>query len=148
MRSALLLLLLVHSLPAAELATARVSARRPAALPAGISETSPGQWTWAGGPDLVSESERLGVYGTKGVPAPENVPGARYGAAAWVDGSGSFWLFGGRGLVRNSGAGVLNDLWKWDGAIWTWVSGSAAYGSLGVYGERGVAAPGNVPGAR
>jgi|GEM_PF-815088 len=144
----LLLLLLAHSLPAAELATAPVAARRPAALPAGISETSPGQWTWAGGPDLVSESERLGVYGTKGVPAPENVPGARYGAAAWVDGSGSFWLFGGRGLVRNSGAGVLNDLWKWDGAIWTWVSGSAAYGSLGVYGERGVAAPGNVPGAR
>lgn len=90
----------------------------------GLTTTSPGQWTWAGGPDRIAEHERIGVYGVKGVAAPENVPGARYGAATWVDGSGNFWLFGGRGFVRWAAEGVLNDLWKWDGTSWTWVSGS------------------------
>ncbi len=110
--------------------------------------TSPGQWTWAGGPDRIAEFERVGVYGTKGVAAPENVPGARSGAATWVDTSGNFWLFGGRGFARHALLGTLNDLWKWDGASWTWVSGSDTYGRRGTYGEKGVAAPGNEPGAR
>ncbi|MBK6403598.1 MAG: hypothetical protein IPF66_00330 [Holophagales bacterium] len=110
--------------------------------------TSPGQWTWAGGPDRIAEVERVGVYGTKGVTAPENVPGARSGAATWVDTSGNFWLFGGRGFARHALLGTLNDLWKWDGASWTWVSGSDTYGRRGTYGEKGVAAPGNEPGAR
>jgi hypothetical protein len=41
-----------------------------------------------------------------------------------------------------------NDLWKWDGTNWTWVSGSAGENQPGHHGEKGVAAPGNVPGAR
>ena len=35
------------------------------------------------------------VYGTKGVPAAGNVPGARDYAVAWADSSGNLWLFGG-----------------------------------------------------
>ncbi len=111
-------------------------------------ETSPGQWTWAGGPSRVAEAERFGVYGTKGIAAPENVPGAREGSALWIDAAGTLWLFGGSGYATTSQDCVLSDLWKWDGTNWTWLSGSDTCGAYGVYGQRGVAAPGNGPGAR
>ena len=35
------------------------------------------------------------VYGTKGVAAPANVPGGRWGGQTWTDDSGNLWLFGG-----------------------------------------------------
>jgi hypothetical protein len=38
-------------------------------------EFSGGQWTWVGGSNLV---EQAGAYGTLGVAAPGNTPGARY----------------------------------------------------------------------
>ena len=101
-------------------------------------------WTWMAGSN---EPDGFGTYGTKGVAAPGNVPGARQGSASWTDGSGSLWLFGGIGFAAN-GFGGLNDLWKWDGTSWTWVSGSSGEGQAGVYGTKGLAAPGNVPGAR
>jgi hypothetical protein len=44
--------------------------------------------------------------------------------------------------------GFLNDLWKFDGTQWTWVSGSSLAGQNGVYGTKGVAAASNVVGAR
>ncbi len=94
-------------------------------------------WTWVSGS---SASGQAGVYGTKGVADPSNVPGARSGAVSWTDGHGNFWLFGGNN--------VLNDLWKFDGTNWTWVSGSSASGQAGVYGTKGVGDPSNVPGAR
>lgn len=106
-----------------------------------------GQWTWVGGLDHSPQSEPYGNYGTKGVPASENAPGARYSFVSWTDASGNFWLFGGEGHGA-SGDGRLNDLWKWDGAAWTWMSGSDDPDGYGVYGTRGIAAPGNVPGAR
>jgi galactose oxidase-like protein len=37
------------------------------------------------------------------------LPAARLGAAAWTDGSGNFWLFGG-----SDGNHFLNDLWEYD----------------------------------
>ena len=40
---------------------------------------------------------QIGVYGTKGVPAAANVPGARTGSISWKDSSGNLWLFGGYG---------------------------------------------------
>ncbi len=151
MRHSACILLVLVLCPATLAAEPTSGPRAPIVSPALMSPavaTSPGQWTWAGGPDRIAESERLGTYGTKGVAAPENVPGARRGAATWVDGSGNFWLFGGSGFVRFAREGVLNDLWKWDGTSWTWVSGSNAYGRVGIYGTKGVAAPENVPGAR
>ncbi len=101
-------------------------------------------WTWMGGSNAVDQP---GAYGTKGVAAPGNVPGARSGAASWKDASGRLWLFGGYGYGA-TGSGYLNDLWKWDGTTWTWMSGSDAVDQPGTYGTKGLAAPGNVPGAR
>lgn len=107
-------------------------------------------WTWmAGG----STGENAGVYGTQGVANASNIPGARVHSAFWADGSGNLWLFGGYGYDINGSAGIMNDLWKFDGTNWTWISGSNTFdpgdGSKGgAYGTKGVADPANVPGAR
>ena len=45
-------------------------------------------------------------------------------------------------------AGYLNDLWKYDGTYWTWVSGNNSTNQPGVYGTQGVASSSNIPGAR
>ena len=104
-------------------------------------------WVWVSGSDTVNQP---GVYGTKGIAAAANVPGARYcyGSATWIDGSGSLWLFGGVGYDSAGVNGDLNDLWKFDGSNWTWVSGSDTANQSGVYGTKGVASASNVPGAR
>ncbi|MBI3143245.1 MAG: hypothetical protein HYZ16_10490, partial [Bacteroidetes bacterium] len=101
-------------------------------------------WTWVSGSNSAGQT---GTYGTKGTAAGSNVPGARYSAVSWTDASGNFWLFGGVGYAA-SGSGNLNDLWKWDGSNWTWVSGSNGSGQYGTYGTKGTAAGSNVPGAR
>jgi N-acetylneuraminic acid mutarotase len=89
-----------------------------------------------------------GTYGTLGTAAPGNVPGARAGALAWTDPAGNFWLFGGEGYDSNTTLGSLNDLWKFSGGQWTWMSGANTDEAVGSYGILGVAAPSNVPGAR
>jgi hypothetical protein len=106
-------------------------------------------WTWVGG---ASTPNAVGIYGTKGLAAPGNMPGARFGAVTWTDHSGNLWLFGGAGydsvgLVGNT---ELNDLWMYSPAtgLWTWVSGSNTADAPGVYGSQGIAAAGNVPPAR
>lgn len=50
------------------------------------------QWTWMGGSKDTGEK---GVYGTRGVEALGNTPGARSGSAGWTDNQGNPWLFGG-----------------------------------------------------
>lgn len=42
----------------------------------------------------------------------------------------------------------MNDLWKFDGENWVWISGSNATSKHGNYGEKGQVASTNVPGAR
>ena len=72
-------------------------------------------------------------------------------AVGWTDAAGDFWLFGGEGFDSvGTGAGVtdLNDLWKYSGGQWTWMSGSDIANQLGTYGTQGTADPGNSPGAR
>jgi hypothetical protein len=66
----------------------------------------------------------------------------------WTDSSGNLWLFGGHSEDSTSSIRELNDLWKFDGTNWTWVSGSETFSALGVYGTNGTASPTNVPGAR
>ncbi|MEE9936107.1 MAG: galactose oxidase [Deltaproteobacteria bacterium] len=102
-------------------------------------------WTWVSGSNI---RRQVGIYGTKGVAAPSNVPGARCWAVSWIDKSGNLWLFGGDALDAVGRDGQLNDLWKFDGTNWTWVSGSSSVGRVGIYGTKGVAAPNNVPGCR
>ena len=109
--------------------------------------TVTGQWTWVGG---ANTPNALGVYGTQGVAAPVNMPGARAGAVSWTDAAGDLWLFGGTGFDSVRAAPDLNDLWKYSpsSGLWTWVSGSNTSDAFGVYGTRGVAAATNVPPAR
>jgi N-acetylneuraminic acid mutarotase len=96
-----------------------------------------------------SSPAALGVYGTKGTAALNNIPGARYHSISWSDSSGNLWLFGGTGYTATS-YGNLNDLWKYDIAnnTWTWMSGESSPDALGVYGTKGTAALNNIPGAR
>jgi hypothetical protein len=101
------------------------------------------RWTWVSGSARRSDP---GEYGTLGVPAPGNLPPARWGAAGWRDADG-LWLFGGY-FYDGSRFGDLNDLWRFDGATWTWMGGSDGIGAATVAGTLGVPAPGNVPGAR
>jgi N-acetylneuraminic acid mutarotase len=109
---------------------------------------STGEWTWMSGSNSLSQP---GVYGTQGVPAAGNVPGGRDAAVSWMDSSGNLWLFGGVEYVAGGGgSNQWNDLWKYTPSTseWTWMSGSNTGGQPGVYGTKGVPAPGNVPGAR
>ena len=62
------------------------------------------------------------------------VPGSRWGASAWTDTGGNFWLLGGWGLdsTGTNGNGALNDLWVYTPATtagqpgtWVWVKGSS-----------------------
>jgi N-acetylneuraminic acid mutarotase len=108
-------------------------------------EYSSGQWTWVSGSNTAKQP---GNYGTKGVAAPANIPGARHHAVSWIDQSGNLWLFGGVGYDSSGSKSTLNDLWQYSSGQWTWVSGSSTINAGGVYGSLGVAAPTNVPGAR
>jgi len=54
-----------------------------------------GQWTWVSGNPGTYNS---GVYGTKGVVAAGNIPGARSRSVSWTDAAGDLWLFGGYGV--------------------------------------------------
>ncbi len=106
-----------------------------------------GQWTWISGSNTVNQ---LGVYGTMGTAAAANVPGSRYGAAGWTDGSGNFWLFGGYGYSSVAGSGDLNDLWEFSPSTkqWTWVGGADTVDAAGNYGTLGTPNAANFPGAR
>jgi N-acetylneuraminic acid mutarotase len=112
-----------------------------------LYSASSGQWTWVGGADIVNQP---GVYGTQGVAASTNIPGARGGPSTWTDASGKFWLFGGSGIDSVGASGYLNDLWMFDPSTqeWTWSGGTNVASQAGVYGTLGVAAAGNIPGGR
>jgi hypothetical protein len=104
-----------------------------------------GLWTWVGGSSTPNAN---GAYGTQGVAAAANAPGARFGANAWVDALGRFWLFGGEGFDASGNDQYLNDLWVYTGGQWTWVGGKNSVGAAGNYGTLGVANFANDPGAR
>ena len=106
-------------------------------------EVSGGQWTWISGSNLINQP---GVYGVKGTPAPGNAPGARFGSANWVDAAGNFWIFGGQ--TGTNSFLPINDLWKFSGGQWTWISGANVPNQPDVFGTLGVPTAGNTPGAR
>jgi N-acetylneuraminic acid mutarotase len=70
------------------------------------------EWTWMKGSN---QPNQLGTYGTQGVAAASNNPGARYFNDWWVNTStGYLWLFGGLGYESaiTPFAESMNDLWK------------------------------------
>ncbi|MBA2406546.1 MAG: PKD domain-containing protein [Chitinophagales bacterium] len=97
-----------------------------------------GEWTWMKG-DIIPNSP--GVFGTLGVPDPNNTPPALYGPAMWINSSDNIYLFGGV---------TYNTLWKYDvaGNTWTWINGSTFNSASGVYGTMGIPSSLNTPGAR
>ncbi|MGZ5498315.1 MAG: Kelch repeat-containing protein, partial [Candidatus Aminicenantales bacterium] len=107
------------------------------------------EWTWVAGSNAM---DGLAAYGTKGLAAATNIPGARCGAASWIDGNGYLWLFGGDGWGSDFAAntGLLDDLWKFDPTTleWTWVAGSNSLYQPATYGTKGTPEPSNNPGAR
>ncbi len=117
------------------------------------------QWAWMTGSNTINH---YGVYGTLHAPSATNTPGARGGAAAWVDAQGLFWLFGGNGEGAPTTSGLMNDLWEFNptNLNWTWAAGNSrvgtysgvnygfSNGSAGVYGTLGTPDPGNTPGSR
>lgn len=100
---------------------------------------------------LLSGSGSLNLnanFGTKGVAAATNSPGSRRGSAAWTDSRENLlWLFGGSCYI-NGTQGACNDLWKYNGINWIWVSGSNQLNQSGTYGSKGTPASSNIPGAR
>ncbi len=102
-----------------------------------------GRWTWVAGD---GRSAIPGYYGTKGVPAAENYPNGRDGAATWKDSENQLWMFGGLGPIGHR----LNDIWKFDPrtGYWTWIGGGNTSNTTSTYVEKGVAAPENDPGGR
>lgn len=69
------------------------------------------QWTWKLGS---SQPSAIGVYGTLGVAAPANQPGARFTPSTWVTINGALWFFGGGGMDGLGSSGRLSDLWSYD----------------------------------
>jgi N-acetylneuraminic acid mutarotase len=107
------------------------------------------QWTWMSGTNQLNQN---GVAPTPGAAAVGNVPGGRFAAATWQDGSGRFWLFGGGGydLAGSTSANVLADMWMFDPVhlTWTFENNASTGGSMGTYGTQGSPAAANLPGAR
>jgi hypothetical protein len=104
------------------------------------------EWTWMGGQKITNAA---GDWGQKGVPAASNLPGPRYGSAAWKDTSGNCWLFGGWGYISPS-SGAYNDVWRLNTTSleWTWMNGSSGLNNFGYYGTKGTANQANTPGGR
>ena len=104
------------------------------------------EWTWVSGSNLVNR-HLAGVYGTKGQSAANTTPGDREAFAAWRDNYGYLWLFGGMGYDSSGTYGLLNDLWKFNGSVWEWVSGAKTVSQAGTYGTEGTANSDNTPGS-
>jgi len=112
---------------------------------------STSQWSWQGGSTAIADpANAVGVYGTLGVAAATNFPGARESAVSWTDASGNFWLFGGFGYDSLGVYGDLNDLWEYapSSEEWTWKGGCNIAACVGLFGTPGQTAPAYRPGAR
>lgn len=106
------------------------------------------QWTWV---SCDNTTDPIGSYGTQGVAANGNKPGARESGYTWMDANGNLWLLGGYGFTSsNSALAELNDLWKYNPTTnqWTWMKGDNIDNPIGVYGTQGVASAINKPGGR
>lgn len=125
------------------------------------------QWTWVTGSKLMNQlgsyelQPMIGPVSTRGaagtcgltqgdtnlgcspVSTAGAEPGSRWGASAWADAGGNFWLFGGWGLdsTGTNGNGALNDTWVYTPSAtagqpgtWVWVKGSLSGNANGNYG--------------
>lgn len=106
-----------------------------------------GAWTWIAGPGTEPVAT---IHGELDVTAPTSRPGTRRVFNCWLDLRGNIWAFGGLGLDGAGTMGELNDTWVYQPDVdrWTWIAGASVIDQSGVYGELGVPASANTPGAR
>jgi Kelch motif/Galactose oxidase, central domain len=102
-------------------------------------------WRWIKGSNSTGQ---FGVYGTIGVSASTNTPGAREQTFTWINGD-KVYIFGGRGFSSSSQAS-LADLWEYNSITnnWRWISGSNLTNFPGTIGTQGVPASTNFMGVR
>lgn len=62
-------------------------------------------WTWVSGSNSTGKN---GKSAGKGVPDPNNMPGARYSGCLWEADDGALWLFGGFGFTVGTEQGISN----------------------------------------
>lgn len=106
-----------------------------------------GRWTLIDG--HLARADAPSRHGVKGELDGGSVPGGLQLSASWRGVDGALWLFGGEEAALEASS---NDLWRFDGARWTWETGSGLETprryTLGLYGERGSPGPANSPGSR
>ena len=109
--------------------------------------TANNQWTWVKGSNQANQN---GIYGTQGVSAPGNTPGARKKAISWIDAANNMWVSAGEAYPITGVAGRVQDLWKYNAnnGEWTWMKGGGVTNISGIYGTQGTASPANVLGSR
>ena len=72
---------------------------------------SSNQWTWVAGS---ATFDATGAYGSQGVAAATNVPGARAASSTWKGADGIVWLFGGYQYDDPTNTRFeMNDLWMY-----------------------------------
>ena len=98
-------------------------------------------WTWMKG---TAGGGGAGIYGTQGVEAPANTPGARQAYSHWKDTNGNLWLFGGYDYVN---AILYNDFWRFNPVTnnWAWIMGGT---SAGNYNNQCQTDSSSIPGGR
>ncbi|HLG34872.1 MAG TPA: kelch repeat-containing protein [Bacteroidia bacterium] len=108
---------------------------------------STNNFTWIAGSNA---RDQLGTYGTLGVEASANKPGARVHSAIWTQSNGDFWMFGGYGRGASGLDGYLNDLWKYNVSTgyFAWMSGDNTIDNTGVYNDSCSGTAANKPGGR
>lgn len=101
-------------------------------------------WTWVNGSQTTNAPA---VYGTLGVQAPANTPGARVAYALGKDDDGLMWLHGGSVDAGYYGWG---DVWRLDPATghWAWMGGSQSANPIAVVGTACLPSSINDPGKR
>jgi len=87
-------------------------------------------WTWMKGD--TSQFAPNSVYGTKGIPALANTPGASYfDFTRWKDSKGDFWY------LYSRGSAFLKVLWRYQiqNNCWTWMWGDTTFTDVHNYGD-------------
>lgn len=98
-------------------------------------------WIWVAG----SNSTSYGNYSVKGESSPTNLPASRTDFTSAIDSNNHLILFGGE-IVQGVSMG-FNDLWKFDGNDWAWISGGNDIFSF-QFGNKGIPDKDNLPIAR
>ena len=103
------------------------------------------KWQWMNG--ILHSSAYYDFRGALGVEARTNNPIPRTGSMSWRDNEDNLYLFGG---LNSASPEYNSDMWKYNKStnMWVWIKGVSTFNSYGVYGQKGIPAVINNPGAR